>query len=71
MEENLDDAVELKSFDNEYEAELLVDNLKSQGIFAFMIKDDPAAMGIIRGAKVFVRKSDIEDALKLLNALED
>ena len=68
MEENIDEAAELKRFNTEYEAELLVDNLKSHGIFAFIKKDDPTTMGLLRGAKVYIRRSDFEKALELLKA---
>jgi hypothetical protein len=43
----------------------------SHGIFAFIQKDDSASMGIVRGAKVFVRESDLKEALELLKALGD
>lgn len=71
MEEDHENPVLLKQFSNEPEAELLVDNLIFHGVFAFIQKDDPASMGIVRGAKVFVRKSDLKKAMEVLKALGD
>ena len=51
------------------DAELLVDHLQAVGIFALIKKDDPAAMGLIRGASVIIRKEDEEKALDLLRDL--
>ena len=68
MEENVDDVFELKRFNNELDAELLVDNLKTHGVYAFIKRDDPSTMGILRGAKVAILESDKEEALELLKA---
>jgi cell division septation protein DedD len=69
-EENIEEGVTLKKFKSELQAELLVERLQSQGIFAFIKKDDPAAMGLIRGASVIVQKSDKEKALEILRDLD-
>ena len=69
-EENIEEGVTLKKFKSELQAELLVERLQSQGIFAFIKKDDPAAMGLIRGASVIVHKSDKEKALEILRDLD-
>ena len=68
MEENIDNVIELKRFNNELDAELLVDNLKTHGVYAFIKRDDPSTMGILRGAKVAILESDKEEALELLKA---
>jgi hypothetical protein len=70
MDKNSFEEIELKRFNNELEAELLVNNLRAHGIFAFITRDDPATMGLSRGAKVFVRYSDKEKALELTKALK-
>jgi len=69
-EENIEEGVTLKKFKSELQAELLAERLQSQGIFAFIKKDDPAAMGLIRGASVIVQKSDKEKALEILRDLD-
>ncbi len=61
--------IELKRFNNEYEAVLLAEHLKAQNIYAFVRKDDPAAMGIQRGASVIISSSDKDKALEILNDL--
>jgi hypothetical protein len=71
MEENVDEVIELKRFKNEYEAELLVNNLKAYSIYAFIKKDDPTTMGLFRGSSVIVRMGDKEIALEFLKTLED
>lgn len=69
MKDNRDTDFELKRFNNEYEADLLADQLVAQGIYAFVRKDDPAAMGIQRGASVIVSKRDQNKALEILKDL--
>jgi hypothetical protein len=69
-DKNIKEDVILKHYKSELEAELLVKRLQSQGIFAFIKKDDPAAMGLIRGASVIVHKSDKEKALEILRDLD-
>lgn len=68
-DENFENVIELKHFKNEIDAEMLVKHLQLQRIFAFIKKDDPAAMGLIRGASVMVRKEDRQKALDLLKDL--
>ncbi len=70
MDESIDDGVTIKHFNSELDAESLVKHLISQGIFAFIKKDDPAAMGLFRGANVIVRKSDKNKALEILKDLK-
>ena len=69
VDESEEEAVVIKIFENEIEAELLVTTLKSNGIFAFIQREDPAGMGIKRGATVLVRKIHEEDAVKFLRML--
>ena len=70
IDDNIDEGVTIKHFNSELDAELLVKNLLSQGIFAFIKKEDPAAMGLFRGASVIVRKSDKNKALEILKDLK-
>jgi len=70
IDDIIDDGVTIKHFNRELDAELLVKNLLSQGIFAFIKKEDPAAMGLFRGASVIVRKSDKNKALEILKDLK-
>lgn len=70
FEEDIESPIEIKRFNNELEAELLVDNLKSHGVFALIKRDDPTTMGLFRGAKVFVSICDKEKALELIKALK-
>ena len=69
MNENFDSLIVLKHFNNEIEAEMLVEHLQLSGIFAFIKKDDPAAMGLIRSASVMIRKEDEKKAFELLRDL--
>lgn len=70
IDESIDDGVTLKHFNNELDAELLVKNLISQGIFVFIKKEDPATISLFRGASVIVRKSDKNKALEILKDLK-
>jgi len=70
MNENFDSLIVLKHFNNEIDAEMLVEHLQLRGIFAFIRKDDPAAMGLIRSARVIVHKSDREKAQEILRDLD-
>ena len=67
---NNKEEITLKHFKSELDAELLVDHLQARGIFAFIKKDDPAAMGLFRGAVVIVRKCDKEKAQEILSDLK-
>ena len=66
---NIEEVISLRHFKSEIEAELLVDRLLNQGISSFIKKDDPAAMGLIRGASVMIWKADKEKAFELLRDL--
>jgi hypothetical protein len=70
FEEEIESPIEIKRFNNELEAELLADNLKAHGIFAFIKRGDPATMGLFREAKVFVSIWDKKKSLELIKALK-
>lgn len=59
--------VMVKRFDNEMEAEMALQLLKSNKIESLILRDDPAGMGLNRGAKLMVLSKDYKKAVKLLN----
>ena len=65
-----EEGITLKHLKSELDAEILVERLQAQDIFAFIKKDDPAAMGLFRGASVIVRENDKERALQVLRDLK-
>ena len=64
---NKHEMVVLKVYENEMEAEMVLELLKSNNIKSLIIKEDPAGMGLKREARLMVLKEDYEIAKKLLN----
>ena len=68
MEENVEPVV-LKTYATEIDAELAVQHLQAHGIRASLVLADPATVGVIRGARVLVRKDEVEEAAEVLRAM--
>ena len=62
-----DEMIIVQKYENEMEAEMAMELLKSNKIESFILRDDPAGMGLNRGARLKVLARDFEQAIKLLN----
>lgn len=62
-----DEMIIVQKYENEMEAEMAMELLKSNNIESFIFRDDPAGMGLNRSARLKVLKKDLENATMLLN----
>ncbi|MCA9740365.1 MAG: hypothetical protein H6695_07985 [Deferribacteres bacterium] len=68
---NPDEIVAVAHFDNELSAEIALTILEAQRIEASLVRDDPAGMGLHRGARIMVFVRDAEKARTVLQAEHD
>ncbi|MBI5325039.1 MAG: hypothetical protein HZB41_07190 [Ignavibacteriae bacterium] len=64
-----DELIVIKTYYDEVYADIDAGHLKSQNITAFVSKNDPALVGIQRGAELKIRKADKQRAMRVLEAM--
>ncbi len=65
-----DSIIVLKTYNNEFDAVIASEHLKVNHIESFISRNDPAMVGMMRSARLFVKKADAKRAIKVLEAME-
>ncbi|MBN2572519.1 MAG: DUF2007 domain-containing protein [Ignavibacteriales bacterium] len=73
-EDELDYLTVLKTFTNEVDAQVAVQHLQTNGVEAFISKDDMGGMRphlqLTGGIRVLIKQKDAEKALRILEAMD-
>ena len=59
----------IKTFYNEWDADIAAEHLHSHNIEAWVSPDDPVLQGMLRSARLMIRKVDKKRAIHVLEAM--